>query len=237
MLSDIFTKRKLIRPCTTWPKSTLLERFRADRIRPAPDDQKRAIPRLDQPEISQFATTKVDPELWKWFAERIYYVQGSADDAASYQRLKEELAKIDAAHGTHGNYFFYLAVSPSFFSPIVKKLGEAGLANEDKGWRRVIIEKPFGRTTNRAPAHAKIREVLAERQHLPHRSLPAGETVQNILVFRFSNGIEPIWNRRYIDHVQITVSETVGVEQRGGYYETSGTLRDMVPNHIFQPSL
>src|SRR5579862_3919439 len=187
-------------------------------------------------EISQFSTAPVDPELWKWLASRIYYVSGDAGDIQAYARLKETLAKIDGDHGTKGNYFFYLAVSPTFFSPIVRKLGESGLANEDNGWRRVIIEKPFGRDYETArKLNQDIREVLAESQIYRIDHYLGKETVQNILVFRFSNGIfEPIWNRRYIDHVQITVSETVGVESRGGYYETSGTLRDMVPNHIFQ---
>jgi glucose-6-phosphate 1-dehydrogenase len=187
-------------------------------------------------EMNEFATTPVDPDLWHWFARRIYYVQGDADDSQSYQRLKEMLAKVDSEHGTRGNYFFYLAVSPTFFSPIVCKLGAAGLTKEEQGWRRIIIEKPFGRDYETArKLNREIREVLAEKQIYRIDHYLGKETVQNILVFRFSNGIfEPIWNRRYIDHVQITVSETVGVEQRGGYYETSGTLRDMVPNHIFQ---
>ena len=187
-------------------------------------------------EISQFATTVVDPDLWHWFSRRIYYVQGNANDAQSYQRLKETLAKTDAEHGTHRNYFFYLAVAPTFFCTIVRKLGEAGLAGEEQGWRRVIIEKPFGRDYETArKLNQEIREVLAEKQIYRIDHYLGKETVQNILAFRFANGIfEPIWNRRYIDHVQITAAETVGVEGRGEYYESAGTLRDMVPNHIFQ---
>jgi glucose-6-phosphate 1-dehydrogenase len=118
----------------------------------------------------------------------------------------------------------------------VKQLGAAGMVSEEKGWRRVIIEKPFGRSYDSAVAlNKEIRQVLDEKQIYRIDHYLGKETVQNILVFRFANGIfEPIWNRRYIDHVQITVAETVGVEQRGSYYDKAGTLRDMVPNHIFQ---
>src|ERR1700683_672752 len=188
-------------------------------------------------EIGEFATTTVDPDLWHWFSQRIYYHAGDFDDAAAYKGLSELLAQIDKQHGTRGNYFYYLATAPSFFGPIVTQLGEAGLVKEEEhGWRRVIIEKPFGHDYESAVAlNREIRKVLNEKQIYRIDHYLGKETVQNILVFRFANGIfEPIWNRRYIDHVQITVAETVGVEQRGTYYEKAGTLRDMVPNHIFQ---
>ena len=187
-------------------------------------------------EIGEYATTKVDPDLWHWLARRIYYLAGDFDDAPAYDKLRDLLAQIDKEHGTRGNYFYYLATSPSFFAPIVKQLGASGLVTEETGWRRVIIEKPFGRNYDSAVAlNKEIRQVLNEKQIYRIDHYLGKETVQNILVFRFANGIfEPIWNRRYIDHVQITVSETVGVEQRGGYYDKAGTLRDMVPNHIFQ---
>jgi glucose-6-phosphate 1-dehydrogenase len=187
-------------------------------------------------EIGDYATTKVDPDLWHWFARRIYYMAGDFDDPAAYDKLRDLLAQIDKEHGTRGNYFYYLATAPSFFSPIVKLLGAAGMVSEEKGWRRVIIEKPFGRSYDSAVAlNKEIRQVLDEKQIYRIDHYLGKETVQNILVFRFANGIfEPIWNRRYIDHVQITVAETVGVEQRGSYYDKAGTLRDMVPNHIFQ---
>jgi glucose-6-phosphate 1-dehydrogenase len=187
-------------------------------------------------EIGEYATTKVDPDLWHWFARRIYYMAGDFDDPSAYDKLRDLLAQIDKEHGTRGNYFYYLATAPSFFSPIVKQLGAAGMVSEEKGWRRVIIEKPFGRSYDSAVAlNKEIRQVLGEKQIYRIDHYLGKETVQNILVFRFANGIfEPIWNRRYIDHVQITVAETVGVEQRGSYYDKAGTLRDMVPNHIFQ---
>ncbi len=187
-------------------------------------------------EIKQFATAAVDPDLWHWFVRRIYYIGGDFSDPAAYETLKNVLAEADKAHGTRGNYFYYLATSPNFFATIVEQLGASGLVKEDPGWRRVIIEKPFGRDYESAcNLNREIRKTLDEKQIYRIDHYLGKETVQNILVFRFSNGIfEPIWNRRYIDHVQITVAETVGVEQRGGYYEVAGTLRDMVPNHIFQ---
>jgi glucose-6-phosphate 1-dehydrogenase len=188
-------------------------------------------------EIAEFATTTVDPGLWSWFSERIYYVSGEFGDPAAYARLTKQLEEAQAAHHTGGNCFYYLATAPAFFSPIVQQLGAAGLVEEKDGaWRRVIIEKPFGRDYETACAlNREIRTVLKEKQIYRIDHYLGKETVQNIMVFRFSNGIfEPIWNRRYIDHVQITVAETVGVEARGAYYETAGTMRDMVPNHIFQ---
>jgi len=187
-------------------------------------------------EIGDFATTKLDPQQWEWLSKRIYYISGDFGDPVVYQNLSNLLTTLDKEHHTRGNYFFYLATSPSFFSPVIQQLGAAGLVKEENGWRRVIIEKPFGRDYDSAKKlNKEIRQVLDEKQIYRIDHYLGKETVQNILVFRFANGIfEPIWNRRYIDHIQITVSETVGVEQRGMYYDTAGTLRDMVPNHIFQ---
>ncbi len=132
---------------------------------------------------------------------------------------------------------FYLATAPKFFAQIVQQLGKAGLSNQENGhWRRVVIEKPFGHDLESAKTlNRDVKSVLAENQIYRIDHYLGKETVQNIMVFRFDNAIfEPIWNRRYIDHVQITNAETVGVEQRGGYFDTAGTLRDMVPNHIMQ---
>ncbi len=187
-------------------------------------------------ELGEFATTTIDSNLWHWFSRRIYYLCGDFADPNAYKKLSELLNQIDKEHGTRGNYLFYLATAPSFFGPIVRQLGEAGLVNEERGWRRVIIEKPFGHDFESAVAlNKEIRKYLDEKQIYRIDHYLGKETVQNILVFRFANGIfEPIWNRRYVDHIQITVAETVGVEQRGTYYEKAGTLRDMVPNHIFQ---
>jgi glucose-6-phosphate 1-dehydrogenase len=188
-------------------------------------------------DMRNFATEPVDPALWDWLVHRLYYLTGTFTDDAVYHQLGAFLAKIDAEHGTAGNYVYYLATGPTYFAEIIRRLGTAGLANEENGqWRRVIIEKPFGRDLDSARAlNRDIAKTLRERQVFRIDHYLGKETVQNIMVFRFGNGIfEPIWNRRYIDHVQITVAETVGIETRGSYYEEAGALRDMVPNHIFQ---
>jgi glucose-6-phosphate 1-dehydrogenase len=187
--------------------------------------------------LQGYATTAVDPDLRDWLIRRLYYVSGEFSDPQLYARLLQTLAEVDKNHNTHGNYFFYLATSPAYFGDIADRLGASDLACEKNGqWRRVVFEKPFGSDLESAKAlNRQVRKVLAERQIYRIDHYLGKETVQNILVFRFSNGIfEPIWNRRYIDHVQFTVAETVGVEQRGGYFDAAGTLRDMVPNHLFQ---
>jgi glucose-6-phosphate 1-dehydrogenase len=175
--------------------------------------------------------------VWEWFTQRLFYQKGDFADPATYSQVAEQLSQIDKDHKTDGNYLFYLATAPAFFGQIVQHLGGAGLSDQSTGrWRRVVIEKPFGHDLDSARTlNRDIKSVLTENQIYRIDHYLGKETVQNILVFRFSNGIfEPIWNRRYIDHVQITNGETVGVEQRGGYFDTAGTLRDMVPNHIMQ---
>jgi glucose-6-phosphate 1-dehydrogenase len=188
-------------------------------------------------EIKQFATGQVDQDLWHWLVRRLYYVSGDVSDAAAFQKLKSVLTEVDQEHGTRGNYFYYLATAPELFSTCIHQASDAGLTDEVNGqWRRVVIEKPFGRDFDSARAlNADIQKVLEEHQIYRIDHYLGKETVQNILAFRFANGIfEPLWNRNYIDYVQITAAETVGVETRGGYYDTSGTLRDMLPNHLFQ---
>jgi glucose-6-phosphate 1-dehydrogenase len=188
-------------------------------------------------DIATFLGEPVDAALWDWFLKRIYYTYGDFRDPACYQQLKGLIAEADKAHHTQGNHFFYLAVAPAFFSEIVRQLGAAGLTQETGGhWRRVIVEKPFGRDLESARTlNIELKQVLTERQIYRIDHYLGKETVQNIMVLRFANGIfEPVWNRRYIDHVQITVTETLGVEMRGPYYEQAGALRDMVPNHLFQ---
>jgi len=189
-------------------------------------------------DIGHYAGSDVDSDIWEWFERRIYYLTAEFDDKDLYPRLKTTLEKVDKDHSTHGNYFFYLATAPSFFGSIVEQLSTAGLMNQNNGhnWRRVIVEKPFGHDIDSARAlNQQLLKVADEKQIYRIDHYLGKETVQNILAFRFANGIfEPIWNRRYIDHVQITVAETVGVESRGSYYDTAGALRDMVPNHIMQ---
>jgi glucose-6-phosphate 1-dehydrogenase len=188
-------------------------------------------------DIKQYATGPVDSDLWEWFVRRMHYIPGDFSNPESYTGLRELLQKVDKDHSTHGNYFFYLATAPDYFGPVIENLGKTGLLVEDnQHWRRVIVEKPFGRDLDSARAlNKQIQKVLDEKQIYRIDHYLGKETVQNILAFRFANGIfEPIWNRRYIDHVQISVAETVGVESRGSYYDQAGALRDMVPNHIMQ---
>jgi glucose-6-phosphate 1-dehydrogenase len=188
-------------------------------------------------ETAEYLRGRMDPEVWKWLESRLYYVRGDLDTKEHFGDLQKALADVEARHKTQGNVLFYLATAPDYFAPVVRHLQEFGLTAESGGrWRRVIVEKPFGHDlTSARELNRDLRQALDERQIYRIDHYLGKETVQNLLVFRFSNGIfEPIWNRRYVDHVQITVAETLGVEGRGGYYDQSGALRDMVPNHIFQ---
>src|SRR6516162_8372655 len=178
-----------------------------------------------------------DSQAWEFIAGRITHFAGDLTQPDTYARLHQTLEKTAALHQTGGNAIFYLAVASQLFGTIVEQLGAAGLVQEkDNSFRRVIIEKPFGSDLASARAlNAQIRRVLAESQIYRMDHFLGKETVQNIMVLRFANGIfEPMWNRDHIDHVQITVAETVGVERRARFYEATGALRDMVPNHVFQ---
>jgi glucose-6-phosphate 1-dehydrogenase len=178
----------------------------------------------------------VDQRVVEWLVQRLHYMAADLQNVETYHRLQAMLQDIERQHQAAGNRLYYLATAPQLFSVVVGHLGETGLAREDGYWRRVIIEKPFGRDLESARLlNRQIGAVLDETQTYRIDHYLGKETVQNILAFRFGNGVfEPIWNRRYIDHVQITAAETVGVEQRGSYYDQSGALRDMVPNHLFQ---
>ncbi len=195
--------------------------------------------------VQQFAKTRgteageFDAAAWARIENAVDYVQADFNDPAGYKRLSEHMSTVDRDHGTLGNILFYLAVASRFFAPITLSLAASGLMQEERDgtpWRRIIIEKPFG--TDYASARAlneQILGVLRERQIYRIDHYLGKETVQNMMVLRFANGIfEPLWNRNHIDHIQITVAETVGVEQRGGYYDKSGALKDMVPNQLFQ---
>src|SRR6476620_4193538 len=187
--------------------------------------------------LDKFATGTIDPKLREWILQRLYYVGGEFQDPGLYTRVGQSLTEVDKNCNTQGNYFFYLATSPAFFGDIVDHLGASELAcAKDGHWRRVVFEKPFGNDLASAKAlNRQVSKVLTERQIFRIDHYLGKETVQNILVFRFGNGIfEPIWNRRYIDHIQITVAESLGVEHRGNYYDQAGALRDMVPNHLLQ---
>ena len=188
-------------------------------------------------DVREYAGAPTDCALCEWLADRCYYISGDFKNTDDFGRLKQKMAEVDQRHHTGGNVLFYLATLPQFFAEIVHQLGEQNLANEEHGnWRRVVIEKPFGSDLESAKSlNREISQVLKESQIYRIDHYLGKETVQNILIFRFSNGIfEPVWNRRYIDHVQITVAESLGVERRGGYYEHAGALRDMIPNHILQ---
>jgi len=178
----------------------------------------------------------LEADKWAAIEKRLHYVCGELTDKALYTRVRQHLEHITAAYGVAANYLFYLAVPPDLFATVVDQLGAAGLTEEASGWRRVIIEKPFGYNRETACAlNAALSSSLRESQIYRIDHYLGKETVQNILAFRFANGIfEPIWNRRYVDHIQMTVAEEVGVEQRGTYYDKAGAVRDMVQNHMFQ---
>ena len=187
--------------------------------------------------LPKFATRQIDQSVVKRVLGCVTYVQGDPDDDATYRKIGQELSRVERERGTKGNRLFYLATPPAGFAPIGHHLGQSGLAREDNGaWRRVVIEKPFG--TDLASARALNQEllgILKEDQIFRIDHYLGKETVQNIMVLRFANGLfEPIWNRDHIDHVKITVAESLPVGRRGSYYDSTGALRDMVPNHLFQ---
>jgi glucose-6-phosphate 1-dehydrogenase len=175
-------------------------------------------------------------QLWPRFAAKYTYLRGDLSDLETYRRLGERLETFDEEFATQGNVLFYMAVSPALYATIVDRLGKAGLNRSGKGWRSVIVEKPFGHDLESArELNAKIHAVFDEDQIYRIDHYLGKETVQNIMSFRFANAIfEPIWNRNYVDHVQISVAESVGVGHRAGYYEGAGVLRDMFQNHLMQ---
>ncbi|MCL6649465.1 MAG: glucose-6-phosphate dehydrogenase [Chloroflexi bacterium] len=186
--------------------------------------------------IQQFSRRAVDPARWPRFARFLHYWQMDPSDGTAYEQLARWLAILDVSAETQGNRVFYLATPPSLFPVIVRHLGAAGLAEERGAFARLVIEKPFGHDLASArELNAVVNAVFAEHQVYRIDHYLGKETVQNILVFRFGNGIiEPIWNRRYVDHCQITVAESSGIGSRAGFYEETGALRDVVANHMMQ---
>jgi len=180
----------------------------------------------------------IDPEQWNEFAANLYYSPGDYANQEDYAKLARRIAELEAAKNIGGNRLFYLSTPPEVYPDIVEQLGRAGLAHPatPNSWTRIIIEKPFGRDLATAKELNKIvLNVFDEKQVYRIDHYLGKDTVQNLLVLRFGNGIfEPLWNRNYVDHVQITASETLGVERRGGFYETAGALRDMIQSHVLQ---
>jgi glucose-6-phosphate 1-dehydrogenase len=179
--------------------------------------------------------TEFSPEVWNTFARDLYYAPGDIGDAGAYQLLAGKLAEIETTRHTGGNVLFYLSTQPSQYAPAVQGLGGAQLG-QGAGWRRLVVEKPFGHDLASARTLSdRLHEVFQEGDVYRIDHYLGKETVQNILAFRFGNGIfEPLWNRRYVNHVQITAAESIGVEGRGAYYQESGALADMIQNHLLQ---
>lgn len=173
---------------------------------------------------------------WQTFAKRLRYLSGNLDDPNTYLRIAARLEELRAEEGASSNHLFYLSTPPSLAPTIVKGLGVAKLANEDNGWSRIVVEKPFGRDlTTARELNEVIASVFSEHQVYRIDHYLGKETVRNILVFRFGNSLfEPVWNRNYVDYVEITAAESLGVGSRAGYYEEAGALRDMMANHLLQ---
>jgi len=187
--------------------------------------------------INQYSRQKpVNPQVWESFAAGLHYLQSDFHEPEGYEKLNDLLNRLDQERGTSGNRLFYLSTPPSQYTEIIQRLGAANLNRNRKGWTRIIIEKPFGHDLATArELNRQVGKVFREEQIYRIDHYLGKETVQNILVFRLANGIfEPVWNRRYVDHVQITVAENLGLEGRGGYYEESGAIRDMIQNHMLQ---
>jgi len=231
------TRRLLVPALYNLRRAALLpEAFAVVGVARAPKDDE-AFRREAGASIAQFAGGEASGAECRWLAERMHYLQGEFDDPAAYAGLAELLRKMEKTYRTGGNCLFYLATPPQAFARIARRLAECGLAREEEGrWRRVVIEKPFGSDLRSAQAlNRELLAVLDEAQIYRIDHYLGKETVQNIMVLRFANGIfEPLWNRDHIDHLQITVAETLGVERRGKFYDATGALRDMVPNHLFQ---
>jgi glucose-6-phosphate 1-dehydrogenase len=187
--------------------------------------------------LREFATRPVENAIAERLLECVTCVAADPKEPASFDRMREQLEKLEANRATGGNRLFYLATPPDAFGPIARELGRMGMLKEDGGaWRRLVVEKPFGTDLESAKAlNSELLKILDEHQIYRIDHYLGKETVQNILVLRFANGMfEPIWNRNHIDHVQITVNEKLGVGHRGSFYDSTGALRDMVPNHLFQ---
>jgi glucose-6-phosphate 1-dehydrogenase len=186
--------------------------------------------------LRQYATRKIDDAVARQLFACVTCIEADNKDPASFDAMRGKLEKIEAERKTGGNRLFYLATPPSAFLPVAQQLGRTGMLKEDGSWRRLVVEKPFGTDLESAKhLNAELLKLMDEHQIYRIDHYLGKETVQNILVLRFANGMfEPIWNRNHIDHIQITVDEKLGVGHRGSFYDQTGALRDMVPNHLFQ---
>jgi glucose-6-phosphate 1-dehydrogenase len=187
--------------------------------------------------VRQFATRPVDDSVAQRLLQCVTSIEADPSEPASFDAMRAQIEELELARKTGGNRLFYLATPPTAFAPISRELGRTGLLREENGaWRRLVIEKPFGTDLASAKAlNEELLKIVEEHQIYRIDHYLGKETVQNILVLRFANGMfEPIWNRNHIDHVQITVDEKIGVGHRGSFYDATGALRDMVPNHLFQ---
>ncbi len=187
--------------------------------------------------ILEHSSVNFQEEIWESFAQGLFYMAGPYNSREDFQRLAQRIDELDEARNAHHNRLFYLATPPTVYQVITANLGAVDLARpKEGGWTRLVVEKPFGRDLASARSlNDHLLQIFQEDQIYRIDHYLGKETVQNILVFRFANGIfEPIWNRNYVDHVQITVAESIGVGDRGGYYDKSGALRDMVQNHLLQ---
>jgi len=239
--SGDLTQRKLIPALYTLDvEGRLPERYAIIGVARSEFDDESFRAHLREGVVAHARLANQDAAAWEHFAGHLHYCQGAYDDPATYAALARQMAELDDACETCGNHLFYLATPPQLYPVIVAHLGAAGLnrkgANTNDGFVRIIIEKPFGHDLASARAlNAQIHDVFDENQVYRIDHYLGKETVQNIMVFRFGNAIfEPVWNRNYVDHVQITVAEEVGVGQRAGYYDTAGVLRDVFQNHLLQ---
>jgi glucose-6-phosphate 1-dehydrogenase len=189
--------------------------------------------------VEEFSRTRpIEHQVWESFASRLYYVTGSTDDPATYGKVGDLLERFEREHGTDGNRLFYMSLIPRLFPGAIQGIGKSGIGGRgyDRGWSRVVVEKPFGHDLASArELQALVTEVFPERDVFRIDHYLGKESVQNIIALRFANGIfEPVWSHHYVDHVQITVAESIGIEHRGNFYETAGAIRDIIQNHALQ---
>ena len=200
------------------------------------DWDRAAFQKMVRDALDEHAGVAIAEHMWEGFAENLYFCSADLGSGDAYARLDNELEDIDRSHVHTGNRLYYLAVPPSTYLEVIHGLGELGSSERHGGWTRIVVEKPFGHDLESARVlNTALARWFHEEQVFRIDHYLGKETVQNILVFRLANAIfEPLWNNRYVDHVQITVAEEIGIEQRGAYYEEAGAVRDMIQNHVLQ---